>query len=242
MKQTKAPLAIIIPMYNEELSAKKCVNEVVAVIKKIHHPIQLLVVNDGSKDATEKILLDEQKKHKTYLTVVTYKRNKGYGGALREGIKTAVTKGFYYGLFMDSDLTNDPKYVKDFVKVIPQNYDLVKASRYIKHGKMKGVPLKRWIMSHLASIIARNLFNMGIRDVTNGFRMVRLELLKDAKFKENSFPIILEELYILKTKHAKTSEIPNILTSRKNSTSHFQYNYATMWGYLKYAIKASFVR
>lgn len=235
-------LAIIIPMYNEELGAKKCIESVISEIKKINHPIKLLVVNDGSKDQTENILLKSQTEHKKYLTVVSYKKNRGYGSALQEGIKQALLQKCTYGLFMDSDLTNNPKYIIDFVKIIPQGYDIVKASRYISGGKMQGVPTKRLIMSYSASLVARTLFRMGIKDVTNGFRMIRLELLKDTKFKENSFPIILEELYILKKKRARGYEIPNILTARKNSASHFQYNYATMWGYLKYALKASLVQ
>lgn len=234
-------LAIIIPMYNEEKGAEKCISEVIEEIKKINESVKLFVVNDGSKDRTEKNIFKAKAKYKNYLHIVTYKKNKGYGGALQAGIKSAIKEGFTYALFMDSDLTNNPKYIKDFVRVIPKNYDLVKASRYIKNGKMTGVPLKRKLLSVTASIVARNLFGMGIRDVTNGFRMVRLELLKDVTFHENSFPIILEELYILKRKGARAYEIPNILTSRKNSASHFSYNYATMWGYLKYAIKAFFI-
>ncbi len=241
MKQKKDSLAVIIPMYNEEKGARKCITEVVGELKEIHFPIKLIIVNDGSKDNTEKIILDEKKKFKKYLEIISYKKNKGYGGALQEGIRGALQNGFTYGLFMDSDLTNDPKYIKDFVKVISQNFDLVKASRYIKHGSMKDIPLKRRALSYTASIFARNLFRMGIKDVTNGFRMVRLELLRNVTFKENSFPIILEELYYLKKKGANAYEIPNILTARKNSASHFQYNYATMWGYLKYALKASLI-
>lgn len=237
----KAPsLAIIIPMYNEELGAKKCVNQILKTIKSINYPIQLVIVNDGSRDKTEKILLSQERIHKKNLKVVTYKRNRGYGGALQEGIRVACENKNEYGLFMDSDLTNDPKYIKDFVKTIPKNYDLVKASRYVRGGK-NNTQLKRRFFSITASLISRNLFRMGIKDCTNGFRMVRLSMIKDVNFKENSFPIILEELYYLKKKKARTYEIPNILTARKNSTSHFHYNYATIWGYAKYALKASLI-
>lgn len=233
-------LAIIIPMYNEEIGAQKCVEQILKTITSINYPIKLIVVNDGSRDKTQDILAPLEKIHKKNLKVVTYKKNRGYGGALQEGIRVAFENKNEYGLFMDSDLTNDPKYIKDFVKMIPKNYDLVKASRYI-HGGKNNTQLKRRIFSFTASLISRNLFRMGIKDCTNGFRMVRLSMIKDINFKENSFPIILEELYHLKKKKAKAYEIPNILTARKNSTSHFHYNYATIWGYTKYALKASLI-
>lgn len=233
-------LAIIIPMYNEELGAQKCIDQILQTIKSISHPIQLVIVNDGSSDGTEKILLSAEKMNKKILKIATYKKNRGYGGALQEGIRVAVKNHNEYGLFMDSDLTNNPKYIKDFVKMIPQNYDLVKASRYIQGGK-NNVQFKRRFFSMTASLISRSLFRIGIKDCTNGFRMVRLSMIKDISFRENSFPIILEELYHLKKKKAKVCEIPNILTARKNSVSHFHYNYATIWGYAKYALKASLV-
>ena len=63
MKKTPS-LAIIIPMYNEELGAQKCIDQILQTIKSINHPIQLVIVNDGSSDKTEKILLSAEKIHK----------------------------------------------------------------------------------------------------------------------------------------------------------------------------------
>ncbi len=231
-------LVVIIPMYNEERVAQNCINRVISVIRKLNHPVKLLVVNDGSRDKTKEIITRLQKKYKKYLMVISYDKNRGYGGAIKEGIRMAGKNGFEYGLFMDSDLTNNPKYIKDFVGATEYGYDLVKASRYIKGGGMIGVPLKRRFISALGNIIARNIFQMGIRDCTNGFRMVRLSMLKNVRFQEESFAIILEELYILKKKGAKAVEIPNDLTSRRNNLSKFQYNFSTFQSYLKYCAKS----
>lgn len=228
-------------MYNEENGAQKCIQEVIKVIKKIHFPIKLLVVNDASTDKTPTILEKEEKKYKKILFIESYTTNKGYGGALRMGIKKALKLGFTYALFMDSDLTNDPRFIANFAKEIPNGYDCIKASRYVKGGKISGIALTRQIISVIGSIIVRNLFRIGIKDCTNGFRMVKLNMLKGVTFRENNFSIILEELYYLKKKSASFKEIPSVLTARKSSPSNFDYKPQIFFDYLKYAIKAFFV-
>jgi dolichol-phosphate mannosyltransferase len=228
-------------MYNEEKSAAKCIDEVVKVLDIQPVRTKLLIIDDGSKDNTKTILLQKLKQYPGNIILVLNKKNKGYGGALQSGIKEGIKKRFQYALFMDSDLTNNPKYITAFVKEISNGYNCVKASRYIKGGKMIGIPIKRRFFSVLGSIIIRNFFRIGIKDCTNGFRMVQLNLLKDMQFKESNFSIILEELYYLKKRHATFKEIPTILTSRKDTKSHFAYTPSLLYDYAKYAWKALFI-
>ncbi len=139
---------------------------------------------------------------------------------------------------MDSDLTNDPKYIYDFACEMSDRYDCIKASRYIKGGKVVNVPLYRRIFSLVGNQLAAYIFRVGIRDCTNGFRMIRLKKLEGIRFKEKNFSIILEELYYLKKMGAKFKEIPNILTARKDSQSHFTYKPKIFYDYFKYVIKS----
>lgn len=228
-------------MYNEETGAGQCIDTVMKSLSDLDSKTVLIVVNDGSKDKTLTILKKKQKKYRSKLIIVTYSKNRGYGGALREGTKYARKMLMEYVLFMDSDLTNNPKYIADFVKVLPRGYDCVKASRFITGGKMVGVPFKRSIYSKLGNMVIRNLFRVGIRDCTNGFRMIKLEKIKGIRFQENNFSIILEELYYLKKSHASFFEIPTVLTSRKKGKSNFFYTPHLLYDYYKYAIKAFFL-
>lgn len=237
----KNSLALIIPMYNEEKVASQCVDKVIKELKKIQNKTILIVVNDGSKDKTELILSKKSQKYKNLLIVLKNKKNLGYGGALQTGIKYAIKLKYEYYLTMDSDLTNPPKYIHDFVKTMSKNADCVKASRYIKGGKVVNAPYFRRIISIIGNYMASLFFNVGIKDCTNGFKMVRLELLKDVRFRERNFSIILEEMYYLKQKKAKFYEIPNILYARKNSKSHFKYTPKIFYDYFKYLVKAVFV-
>lgn len=227
-------------MFNEEAVAEKCITTIMGVIKKLPQRIMLLVINDGSTDRTGFMLKKMQKKY-PLLEVITHKKNKGYGGALQTGIHYALKKKITYCLHMDSDLTNDPKDIPKFIKIIPQGYDCVKASRYCKDSKVIGVPPYRKTISIIGNYLARALFRVGINDCTNGFRMVKLEKLKGITFEENNFSIILEELYYLKKRNATFKEIPYILTTRKNSQSHFIYKPSIFYDYFKYAFKSFFI-
>lgn len=225
-------------MFNEENTASSCIDKVIKEITKIKNQIKLIIVDDGSIDKTADLLKNKKKQYKNQLVILSHKKNNGYGAALQTGISYAIKERYKFYLTMDSDLTNPPKYIVDFIKVMSEDIDCVKASRYIKGGKVVNVPYFRQLISIIGNYIASLLFNVGIKDCTNGFRMVRLELLKGIKFKEKSFSIILEELYYLKKKHSRFKEIPYTLTPRTNSKSHFKYNFRIFRDYFKYAFKA----
>jgi glycosyltransferase involved in cell wall biosynthesis len=236
----KQPIAILIPMYNEERMAALCIDAVVKEMKKLAsmYSIKLFIINDGSQDKTSAILKQKEKQYKKHLIVISYKKNKGYGAALQIGIKKALLMQYAWVIHMDSDLTNDPKYIKDFVKYVHLSFDCIKASRYIRGGRVKNVQFYRRFISTVGNKVASILFHIGIQDCTNGFRMVRLEKLKDIAFRENNFSIILEELYYLKKNKATFTEIPYTLTARTKSVSHFTYKPKIFFDYFKYVVKA----
>jgi dolichol-phosphate mannosyltransferase len=239
-----AKLAVIIPMYEEEANAERCVRAVCDVLAQEVPAARLVAVNDGSKDGTLAVLKRLEAEGLPFI-IANHEQNRGYGAALMTGAKEARAAGFEFGLFMDSDLTNDPALIPTFAKKLAGNqYDLIKASRYIEHGGMEGVPLYRQLVTIVGNKVASALFGMGIHDCTNGFHAVRLGLVCDEVFVERGFPMLLEELLALKKKGARATEIPYVLTSRKGgaAASKFTYSPKVVWSYLKYALLAAGVR
>ena len=238
----KNSVCVVIPMYNEEIIAKKSVQAVLNEIKKIKNKnVGFIVVDGASKDKTKKILTNLKKTHKDRLNVVNLSKNTGYGGALRSGTKEAKKTGFDFVLYMDSDLTNSPKDIARFVKKASSSVDCVKATRYSEGGRISGVPLYRQYLSIIANNFARICFGVGITDCTNGFRMVRISALDKLILKEKGFSSIVEELYQLKKIGAKFDNVPVVLTARKDTTTHFSYSLQTIINYTKYTLKAAFV-
>lgn len=233
-------VAVVVPAFNEEVGIERGVTAILKELKDLPWRSRLIVVDDGSRDKTPQILKSLQQKHEE-LVVVTHERNKGYGAGLRTGAKKADELRMVWTLFMDSDLTNDPAFIRQFLEAATNEVDVIKASRYVKGGGMAGVPLKRRLISRLGNLIAAALFDIGIKDCTNGFRMVRTPLLLAIEYRECDYSIIMEELFYLKKMRARVIEIPNILTSRVDSETHFRYKPSIFWGYFMYAVRAYFL-
>lgn len=231
--------AVVIPMHNEEANVARCVRAVQGALAALTSRTELIAVDDGSTDRTGPILAELLREFPS-LVVATHPRNWGYGAAVQTGIKRAAAAGLDYALFMDSDLTNDPKYIPAFVEQMRRGVDLIKGSRYVPGGGMVGVPRHRVVVSVVGNRLAAWLLGVPVADCTNGFRAVRLDLLARMELHERGFAVIMEELYLATCLGATFAEVPHILTSRKaaQGASRFQYRPAVFARYLKYPLKA----
>lgn len=230
-------------MYNEQRIARLSIETILSYIRTSPSTITLLVVNDGSKDATEDIILQVINKQKdNVLQLISHSKNRGYGAALRTGNIFAIENSYDYILFMDSDLTNHPKYIESFYERMIEGYDYIKATRYAKGGAVEGVPLHHRILSIIGNLVAKALYRLPLSDLTNGFRAINVEVLKKMNLSEPGFSIIMEELYYVKNLAQSFCDIPYVLTSRADGQgkSKFSYGLKTYCQYLKYPVKSFF--
>jgi len=234
-------VCIVIPMYNEQRIARTSIETILRYTKKLPPVVTVLVVNDGSVDATQQIVnevIGGQKDGGVQL--ISHFTNQGYGAALATGIKFASKNNYDYILFMDSDLTNHPKYLAAFYEKMIEGYDYIKATRYAKGGTTLGVPLRHRILSNMGNRLAKILYGMPLTDLTNGFRAAKVRVLEDINFRESSFTIIMEELYHVKKTARSFCDVPYVLTSRLDSQgkSKFSYGPKTYYHYLKYPVRS----
>jgi glycosyltransferase involved in cell wall biosynthesis len=231
-------------VYNEEAIAKPNIEIILGYAKKLPPLVTVLVVNDGSQDSTADILKDLLNRYKdSNFQVISHPQNVGYGAALKTGIKFAVDNHYDYALFMDGDLTNHPKYLEKFYEKMSEGWDYIKATRYSKGGSVQGVSWNHRIISMVGNLVARILYGLPLTDITNGFRAVKTNILKQMNFTEQGFVMIMEELYQAKFLTESFCEIPYVLTCRGEGqgTTHFSYGPRICMQYLKYAFK-SFLR
>ena len=229
---------LVIPMFNEEKNVNQCVQSICQFISKLENKCELLVVDDGSVDKTSSKLKELKKKFDNF-NIKTHKINKGYGVANRTGIAYASKMKYKYVLYMDSDLTQDTKYIHDFLDLMRQNIDYIKATRYSLGGGTDGVQFQRKFISLIGNFIAKIFIRIPITDYTNGFRAVKTNLLKNIYFEENNFAYLIEEIKKV-SRYAKTyAEVPYMLTVRKDShsKSKFVYSMSVYFSYLKWLIK-----
>lgn len=231
-------------MFNEEKIVRQSIETIFSYLKELPLNSAVLAVDDGSKDRTKEIIQELIHSGNGILYIISHLKNEGYGAAIRTGIRFAGENNYDYVLFMDSDLTNHPKYLKYFYQKIQEGYDYIKATRYGKGAGVKGVPFNRRIISKVGNWIARLLCGIPLHDLTNGFRAAKTRILKQIELKETGFAVIMEELSQIKPIAGSYAEIPYVLTSRKSwqGKTHFRYDIKTYCKYFNYAFKNAFIK
>lgn len=107
-------LSVFYPCYNEEKNIQKTVDKTVPVLNKTAKKWEIILVNDGSKDNTGKVLEQIKKQYsKEDIKIITHNPNRGYGGALKSGFYNAK---YQWIAFTDSDGQFDFSEINKFIK------------------------------------------------------------------------------------------------------------------------------
>ena len=161
-------LTIIIPAYNEEESLSVLMPELLSFVQR--NNMQLVVVNDGSKDRTLEVL--RKFENEPNFRFLSHKVNKGYGGAIKTGIRNANTE---YSITIDADGQHDLADVKALLDTIQtEDADMVVGSR-MAH---KNASLYRGIGKSLIRWFAKLLLPIHINDINSGMKIYNTELAK----------------------------------------------------------------
>ena len=176
-----AKVIVALPAFNEEESLPELLERLGESFADSNLPYEIVIVNDGSKDATASIV--EQFARQMPVHLLNHAVNQGLGITIRDGLREAMERADERDIIvtMDADNTHPPGLIPRMVQMIHEGCDVVIASRFEHGGSMTGVPLNR----HLLSLGARVLFTVmfptrGVRDYTSGFRAYRVSVLRDA--------------------------------------------------------------
>ena len=161
---TKPPkVLIVIPAYNVE----KNIGAVLKGIQNQSPGLPILVINDGSSDNTEKVVLEHNAE------VISLPYNSGYGIALQTGFLYAVKNDFSIVIQMDSDGQHDPANIKDLIEAVQKdNCDVVIGSRFLSKDSYKS-SLARHAGMLLFGSIASFLCGQKVTDPTSGFQALK---------------------------------------------------------------------
>ncbi len=209
-------ISIVVPAYNEEEVIQRFLEACIRDIR-LDEPFEIVVVNDGSADATARIVCTFQEKD-ARVRLVNHEANRGLGKALETGFKEAQGS---IVVTMDSDLTHPPVMIRGLVEGM-RGVDICIASRYVKGGGMEEVPVWRVFVSRLANLAFDLLFWTSIQDLSSGFKAYRAEHIKQAPIRASGFECQMEiMLYFIKN-HLRHREIPLMLRNRQFGSSKFR--------------------
>src|SRR3989338_5392667 len=163
-------LSVIIPAYNEEKHIKKTIDSIYQYLsgKNIEH--EIIVVTDGSKDKTNDIVRLLKTELLT-LELIEYKKNRGKGYAVRQGMLKA--KGDYR-LFTDADNATTIDQIEKLLPYFKEGYEVVIGSIGIKGAEVAegSEPAWRRLFGNMGNFYIQILAVPGIQDTQRGFKMV----------------------------------------------------------------------
>ncbi|MBL8161711.1 MAG: glycosyltransferase family 2 protein [Anaerolineae bacterium] len=220
-------VSLVIPAYNESEGVHvtaQAVRNVVAYLRKTHD-VEVVFVNDGSKDNTLELLTTEFKDEPGY-RVVSHERNKGLGAAIRTGFAHATGEVI---VTTDFDGTYPLSTIPQMLsRLVVDDVDIVTASPYHPNGRVQGVPRYRLTFSFGASLLYRLLVKWDIHTWTALYRAYRRKVVDTITFESNDFLAGTELLVKALQAGYTVSEFPTTLHVRTFGQSSIRIARVTM--------------
>lgn len=161
-------LSLVLPAYNEEANIADVVHQALAALPAYVDDFEIVVVDDGSRDRTPRII-DDLAAADARVKPVHHPHNRGYGSALTSGFR--ATSGDFI-MFMDADRQFD---IADIGLLVPflDRFDIVAGFRMERND-----PLHRRVFAEAFNVAVRVLFGVHLRDIDCAFKIFRADVLR----------------------------------------------------------------
>jgi dolichol-phosphate mannosyltransferase len=164
---------ICLPTYDE----RENLGRMVAALRELDlEDLHVLVIDDSSPDGTGAIA-DRLAAEDDHVHVLHREQKEGLGPAYLAGFRRALELGADLVFELDCDFSHDPADVPRLVAAA-ENADLVLGSRYVEGGGTRNWGFVRRFISRGGSLYAQVLLQLGVRDLTGGFKCYRREVLE----------------------------------------------------------------
>lgn len=181
--QTAPGLTVFFPAYNDSGTIASMVVSAVLAAGGLTPDFEVIVINDGSRDATP-LMLDELARVYSHVRVIHHQSNLGYGGALRSGFASASKEWIFY---TDGDAQYDPSEMAALWAKRAPGIDMVNGYKISRSD-----PLHRIVIGRLYHYAVKLLFGLKVRDVDCDFRLMRRAIFDRVVLTKNSGVICLE--------------------------------------------------
>ena len=208
-------ILLIIPAYNEQDSVLSTTKTIDEYNKNHFNSLDYIVINDGSKDNTEQILVEHDIPH------IKLVHNLGIGGAVQTGYKYAFENDYDIAIQFDGDGQHDVNYVEDICKpIIEGKANMTIGSRFVEGSTSEFKSTKaRQMGIKIISAFIKCFTHEKLYDVTSGFRAIDRGLIQQfANDYPLEYPEPISTTQILKEgKHV--SEVPVEMNERSGGVS-----------------------
>jgi len=188
-------LSVFFPCYNEEKNIKNTVSKAVKVLKKVAKKWEIILINDGSKDNTDKVIKQIKKEYPKEISIITHNPNRGYGAALKSGLYNAK---YDWITFTDSDGQFDFEEITKFI----DKQQKTKADIVIGYYLSRQVSKATILTSKIWEIIVFILFGLKVTDIDCGFKLIRKSVIEKIPKLEAERGAFISSEFLIKSKKA----------------------------------------
>jgi len=203
----KTSLTLVIPAYNEERRIGATLEEVFRFLDEQDYPSEVLVVDDGSSDATVEVA-EKVAAGRENFRVLKNGVNRGKGYSVRQGMLDAK---YDIVLFSDADLSTPIEETTRCIQCINEGFDVVVGSRGMKESNIVVYqPWHRRVMGKVFNLCVRALAVRGISDTQCGFKAFTREAARRifGAIRIERFAFDVEALFLARKYGCKMKELP----------------------------------
>jgi glycosyltransferase involved in cell wall biosynthesis len=205
-------LSIFFPAYNDAGTIASLVIRALQVAARLTPDFEVIVVNDGSADATAEIA-DELARTYPQVRVIHHASNRGYGGALRTGFSSATKDLVAY---TDGDAQYDPVEIELLWRHLDPDADMVTGYKISRSD-----PWYRIVIGRLYHHTVKILFRLRVRDVDCDFRLLRRAIFERVHLEGDTGVICLEMMRKIQDAGYRVNEVPVHHYHRTHGSSQF---------------------
>lgn len=195
-------LSVFFPCYNEEKNIENTVSKAIKVLNNVVKKWEIILINDGSKDNTGKVLEKIKFSNPKQIKIITHDPNRGYGAALKSGLYNSQ---YQWIAFSDSDGQFDFGEITKFIdKQKETNSDIV-IGYYLSRKVSKATILT----SKIWEIIVFILFGLKVTDIDCGFKLINKKVVDTIPRLEAERGAFISSEFLIKSKKSgfKISEL-----------------------------------
>lgn len=162
-------LSVILPAYREAERIEATLDAVHSYLAQAEYDSELIIVDDGSPDATAEVVRAFKKKSQLMIKLIVHPKNKGKGAAVRTGMQAATGT---YALFADADNATPFDEVAKLLSAAHKGADIAIASRYVEGSNVvKKQTLLRRGISRAGNLLFRLFLRLPFADTRCGFKL-----------------------------------------------------------------------
>jgi dolichol-phosphate mannosyltransferase len=234
---------VVFPCYNEEEGLEKLLTRFVRIRKLSERDLQLVVVNDGSRDHT--VAVARSFAGEIPMTIIDFPKNRGVAEVFNTAFARVLEQGDDNDIVVtiDSDNTMNPYVLIDILAAL-EHADVVIASRFVPGGGMVGAGWRAWLSHGAAWLMKLRVGLPGVSDYSIFYRGYRLAILSEVFRRHAGRPVegagfscMANLLLRLHAAGARFAEVPLVLRYDLKESGSAVRIFRTIGGYLRLAFR-----